>query len=138
MDAVNKEFIIRRAEDAQVKQPSPEIAKVRCISIERHLTGLGIGMEAYSIVYELAVKIYNSTELKGPFGVDHIIQGAYKYLESTKVKETNSYVRPNKELNFCEACGGTGLEFLGKNIKYEIVGDKKKPVKCKECDENKN
>lgn len=127
-------FILRRTEDAQLKQPDVEIAKVRAISYEKHLTALGINPEDYDTVYSLAVIAHNERGALGPFGIDAIIQGAQRFIQS-KVTPSE-HIRERKVKVECEECNGTGLkfDFLGK-ILYD---ENKKVVKCEKCYDSKD
>jgi hypothetical protein len=104
------------------------------ISYEKHLTNLGIHPDYYDKVYELATLLYNEKEIKGPFGVDEIVQGAMKFKEINQPPKVSSEFKLLlKERSKCDTCKGTGLIFDKGKIRYD---SNKKAVKCGDCYEN--
>lgn len=130
LEAVRDSFILRRQEDSRQKQLDNKITKALTISYERHLTNLGIHPDYYDKIYELATLIYNGKEVKGPFGIDDIIQGALKFKKSFEVVEDKTFKLERKVKNPCPICKGTGLKFEKGIIVYD---SERKAVKCENC-----
>lgn len=132
LEEVMNVFIIRRIEDSQVRYPAPEILRGRAESYEQHLSNMEINPADYNKVYELALQYYNENEIKGPFGIDEIIQGAKRF--QTQNVPVPYFVKEEKQKITCDTCHGTGLRFddLGKII-YEETEGKKKALKCEDC-----
>lgn len=128
VEAVVDVFILRRTEDAQRKQVDPKIAVGRAESYEKHLTNLGIQSCDYNKVYEMAVLAHNEQEVKGPFGIDEIIQGAirFKNLKTPIQKFSKEF----KNIVACATCSGTGLKFENGKI---VFGQNKKAEECEDC-----
>lgn len=83
------------------------------------MDAVGIGLDRYDEVYELAVSIYNDQEIKGPFGIDFMIQAAKRLLDSGKKYEV--FERPTRKgLVSCTTCQGTKIEF--KSVDGKIIG----------------
>jgi hypothetical protein len=70
-------------------------------------------------VYETALSIYNGKEVKGPFGVDYMIQAA-KLLQETKV-DYKVYRKPErKAMVSCTTCQGS--KFSYRRVGGKILG----------------
>lgn len=136
-------IILRRQEDSGLKPVEDKILAARSASIERHLTNLGISPSQYEQVYELAVQIYNETDLKGPFGIDFLIQAGKRIKEAinynARFKKPTGQVRLLSSAPSCKLCNGTKLMYkydtagnpIG--VLYEEVDGKRKAMPCKEC-----
>lgn len=128
--------LMRRQEDSGQRQLSEDIIALRAASFYSHMNSLGVSPEKYTEVYEAAVRIYNEQEIKGPFGVDHMIQAVRRMQEVSK--EYVIYKRPEgKLLGSCSRCQGSKISY---NWMYDkVVGINRNPdgtvKKCEECGE---
>ena len=129
-----KIVLMRRQEDAGQQPLDNRILAVRAASFVSHMDSLGVPPEKYSEVYELALSIYNDSPIKGPFGVDFMIQAAKRLQEAAKPFVI--YKRPdNAVLTSCTNCQGSKISYkrAGKNI----IGINRNPdgtvKKCEEC-----
>jgi hypothetical protein len=129
-----KTVIMRRAEDSGQRQLDNAIIALRAASYVRHMEANGVLPQDYNAVYELAVAIYNEQEIKGPFGVDFMVQAA-KRLQEVKIG-VKSYQKPTRRgLVSCTTCQGSKMS-------YKMDGDKivgihrdsdGKVVPCEDC-----
>lgn len=103
------------------------------MSYEKHLTNLGIEPKDYNEVYELSVQAHAEKGASGPFGIDSILIGAKRFLDAKNILP--KFTKEKKFKTRCTTCQSTGLRFddAGK-ILYENDGDKKKALKCLDCD----
>lgn len=129
-----KVVLIRRQEDAGHQQLDNKILSWRAQSFVKHLNALGITPDKYNEVYELAVSIYNSKEVKGPFGVDYMVQAA-KSLQETKVKYEVFHRPERKAMVSCTTCQGSKMSY--KKVGDKIVGINRNEdgsiKKCEDC-----
>lgn len=134
LEAVKTVFILRRTEDSQQRQQDIDIVRVRSLSYEKHLTNLGIEPKDYNEVYELSVQAHAEKGASGPFGIDSILIGARRFLETKNVLP--KFNKERKIKTECPTCMSTGLRFdeSGK-ILYELKGSKREALKCLDCDE---
>lgn len=127
-------ILIRRQEDSGQKQLADGILALRALSYAKHMKANGINPNQYDDVYELAVSIYNESEIKGPFGVDFLIQASKRLNEINK--KYTVYKKSNKAaLISCSTCQGSKLSYKFNGNK--IIGLNKNEdgsvKKCEEC-----
>lgn len=105
-----KVVLIRRQEDSGQRQLDTKILAFRAQSFVKHMETMGVSPEKYNEVYEIALSIYNSKEVMGPFGIDFMIQAA-KSFQETKTKY-QVYARPERTaLVSCNTCQGSKLSY---------------------------
>lgn len=132
-----KIILMRRGEDSGQRQPDKAILSLRAASYAQHMEANGVDPRDYNAVYELAVAIYNEKEIKGPFGVDYMIQAAQRMQETSIGVKT--YQRPVRtSLVSCTTCQGSKISY--KRDGDKVVGIKRgsdgKVIPCEDCNEN--
>ncbi len=133
---VMKIVLIRRQEDSGQRQLDNGVLAFRANSFVKHMESLGIAPDKYDEVYELAASIYNSKEVKGPFGVDFMIQAA-KLMQETTVKY-KVYRKPDRTaMVSCTTCQGSKLSYKmsGKKIIGIARNEDGSVKKCEDCQE---
>jgi hypothetical protein len=127
-------ILLRRQEDSGQRPLNNDVLSLRAASYARHMLNHGIKPHQYEKVYELAVSIYNESEIKGPFGVDFLIQAAKRL--TTPTKEYVVYEKSNKKvLVSCTACQGSKISYRW--LDKKIVGINRNEdgtiKKCEDC-----
>ncbi len=127
-------ILIRRHEESGFKPLDDEILYFRAYGYAKHLLNMGVQPKDFEYIYELATIIYNATPPQGPFGIDHLIQAAKRFKESSKKFVT--YQKPEgKKMVSCTSCQGSRIAFKyldGKVIGMERDADGKVKA-CEDC-----
>lgn len=129
-----KRVLMRRTEDSGQRHLDDTIMTLRAASYVKHMEASGVSPEDYNAVYEAAVVIYNSREVKGPFSVDYMVQAAQQMSEVQIGIKT--YERPkNAGLVSCTTCQGSKISYKMDGTK--IIGINKsedgKVLPCEDC-----
>jgi DNA polymerase IIIc chi subunit len=132
-----KIVLIRRQEDSGQKPLDAKVLAFRAQSFVKHMDALGIEPDKYNDVYEIAVSIYNDKEVKGPFGVDFMVQAA-KSLQEAKVVSTIYKKNESPKLVSCTSCQGSKISYkwVGKNIVGINRNYDGSIKKCEDCCES--
>lgn len=132
-------IIVRRQEEAGFRPLDDSIIAYRAMGYAKHLVGIGVAPRDFERVYEIAISIYNDTPNVGPFGVDHLVQAAKRFLK--KAIDNKVYKKPEtKSLVSCISCQGTKIMFNYSEGKVlGVIRNEDGTIKhCEECYENKN
>lgn len=135
-------LIQSRQEVAGHKQLPYEIETFRAMSYIRSLKRVGIGVNDFEEVFDIAVEIYNKVQnQQSPFGIDYIIRAGNEFVERKKTRTI--FTKPLKALPSysCKDCKGSRISYKiqdGKllGINYEMVDGKRIPRKCETCASN--